>query len=274
MQHCCITGLRLRHKPMFTEILVHPEFYTLSHHDAACAIAGMYDGAIPLDKLRFRLAFAVVLRYCGILHRDVASPPYEPKRLDEIDTIDFQEEVAAAYQLQSWATGQVTIKIAEITDHTARSIMEGVAYDSTSFVLAAISSLPVSLSQQLYSWSETAAKLAVSLADMSYSREDISYIIRVALHLAALEQPQPDEPIDTYEILEARVLRMIASRKKLFRSLADEPMSGLTGSERRMLKLVTCRSPAAPKIVLADAPVESSAILNQRLAELRERRVR
>ena len=266
--NCCVTGLRILHRPLVARVYVHPEFYTLSLHDAAHAITAMYNGTIPLDKQIFRLCFAVVLRNYGLLHMDIFTPPYEPTKLDDTSSIDFMEEVAAAFQVLSWASTQIRLQVAELTDCTARSIMEGVTHDSTSFVVAAINSLPTSLAQQLYSWSETASRLSQSLDDMNFQVDDISYIVRVCLHLVALDTPLEDEPYDTYVLMEGRVRRLIAARASLFKSVNELSLVPFSASEKRMLKLL---SGFAPTVVLAplQSPLVDSGNLKIRLAELR-----
>ena len=266
--NCCVTGLRLLHRPLVARLYVHPEFYTLALHDAAHAITAMYNGTIPLDKQIFRLCFAVVLRNYKLLHMDIFTPPYEPSKLDDISAVDFMEEVAAAFQVLSWASSQIRVQVAELTDCTARSVMEGVTHDSTSFVVAAINSLPTSLSQQLYSWAETASKLSQSLDDLNYQVDDISYIVRVCLHLVALDAPLEDEPYDTYVLMESRVRRLMAERSNLFQSVAKLSLVPFSASEKRMLKLL---SGFAPTVVLAplQSPLLDSGSLKTRLAELR-----
>ena len=269
MISCCVTGLRLMHRPLATHVFVHPEFYTLSLQDAAHKVTAMFNDTTPLDKSVFRLCIAVVLRHYGLLHPDVFTPPYAPRKLDEMEAVDFAEEVAAAFQIQTWASSQIRVQVAELTDCTCRAIMEGVTHDSTSFVVAAINSLPTSLSQQLYSWTETASRLSQSLDDMAFSHEDIGHIIRVLLHLVALDQPQDEEPIETYSLMDSRAERLIRDRPALFKSVSD--LCGhpaFSPSERRMLKLLTQR---APKIILKpiESPLVDNGHLSTRLAELR-----
>lgn len=267
--HCCVTGLKILHRPLVARLYVHPEFYTLSLQDAAHAITAMYNGSIPLDKQIFRLCFAVVLRHSGLLYADIYTPPYEPRRLDDISTIDFSEEVAAAFQIQAWASSQIRVQVAELTDCTARSVMEGVTHDSTSFVVATINSLPTSLSQQLYSWAETASKLAQTLADLCFNVDDIAYIVRVCLHLVALDAPLDEEPSDTYALMSSRVDRLIAERATLFKAVAKLTLIHFSASEKRMLKLLTQRAPRLPHVQQISSPLVDSGQLKSRLAELR-----
>lgn len=268
--HCCVTGLRLLHRPLAARLYVHPEFYTLSMHDAAHVITAMYNGAAPLDKQIFRLCFAVVLRHYGLLYADIYTPPYEPKRLDEISSVDFIEEVAAAFQIQAWASSQIRVQVAELTDCTARSVMEGVTHDSTSFVVATINSLPTSLSQQLYSWAETASKLSQTLADLCFQVDDIAHIVRVCLHLVALDAPLDEEPPDTYALMSSRVDRLMTERTTLFKAVGELGATYFSPSEKRMLKLLSQRAPRLPhNIQPVNSPLVDSGYLKSRLAELR-----
>ena len=273
MHHCCVTGLRLLHRPIAASVYVHPEFYTLSLSDAAHKITAMYNDSTPLDKTVFRLCFAVVLRHYGILHPDVYTPPYTPKKLDEIEAVDFAEEVAAAFQIQTWATAQIRVQVAELTDCTARAVMEGVSHDSTSFVVAAINSLPTSLSQQLYSWAETASRLSQSLEDLNFTVEEIGHVVRVCLHLAALESPQDTEPDATYELLSSRASRLMLERASLFSAVSEcyKTYPNFSPSEKRLLKLIQYR---APTVLLKqiESPLLNINTLSTRLAELRARK--
>lgn len=275
MSHCRITGLRIYHKPVMAGSFVHPEFFTLSVHSAFAVITHMYNGQTQLDKTVFRLAIAVVLKHFGILHPDVLTPPYNPAKLDDLSSIDFAEEVAAAFQVQSWASAQIKVQVAELTDCTCRAIMEGVAHDSTSHVVAAINSLPTSLAQQLYSWSDTAARLSQSLYEYGLTQEEVGYSIRMLLHLAAMESPDENEPPDTYHLMEVRVARLIQERQSLVHSLKDAYASAqLSPSEKRILKLLVLRAPKMPRNVSQthNSPLVDSNSLSKRLAELRGKR--
>jgi len=268
--HCCVTGLRLLHRPLAARLYVHPEFYTLSLHDATHAITSMYNGTSPLDKQIFRLCFAVVLRNYGLLHLDIYTPPYEPKKLDEISSVDFIEEVAAAFQIQAWASSQIRVQVAELTDCTGRSVMEGVCHDSTSFVVSTINSLPTSLSQQLYSWAETTSKLAQTLTDLCFQVADIAYIVRVCLHLVALDAPLDEESPDTYALMSSRVDRLMTERATLFKAVGELGATYFSPSEKRMLKLLSQRAPRLPhNIQPINSPLVDSGNLKARLAELR-----
>ncbi len=267
--HCCVTGLRMSHRPLLARVYVHPEFYTLSLQDASSAITAMYNGAAPLDKQIFRLCFAVVLRNYGLLHMDIYTPPYEPKKLDDVSSVDFMEEIAAAFQVHAWASPQIHATIAELTDCTARSVMEGVFHDSTSFVVATINSLPTSLSQQLYSWAETAGRLAQTLTDLCFQVEDIAHIVRVCLHLVALDAPLDEEPHDTYALMSSRVDRLVAERATLFKAIRKLPSYHFSPSEKRMLNLLPKRAPRLPVTQQLNSPLVDSRHLKSRLAELR-----
>ena len=288
ISYCAVTGLAVYGRRHLTGVVLHPEFYTVGFSVACSQLQRAFDlgisDATNINLETVRLSIAVMLMHSGLISEHCCSEPYMPKTLvhESAEHTDALEEIAAAVQLATWAAHRVKATVAALTEHTCRSLLEGVSRDAMAQISDVIHSLPESLAGQVYSLAESLSNLSLELIHWGLDSSSMDTTLKLVLYCYVAAN-YTDEPFETVELIQGRIARILANydwglldeclRTASFSYPSVRLLKPVRSKLNSMRRSITnhMRQIAIPAAVTTDI-LHQPTTLKQRLNELRLRR--